>query len=198
MTKMIINSSVYIILCVFLSQSTYRFAKLFHVAYEIAAGVDSLCRCDFTSANIQTSSSGLYCQSSHADLNFILVHLRYHSLHNNRHIDVFMRRWVEGMNTISVFGTQFTVAANCSDFSSTNSSPLNTGELVGIVLGGIFVVAVGIFVLVFCIVRCARKRKPSDSEGHSVALGVCVVTQAEYEVEYVKQWSSDSKSLIPV
>ena len=114
----------------------------------MAEGVNSMCNCEFTSANIMTSTGQLECQETN---NHILVRLSYHSQHNTRNITVFVTQWIKAMPTITVLGTQFTV--------SSTETQITIWVIMGAALGATCVVVCCIFISTVCIVLCIAKKK---------------------------------------
>ena len=131
----------------------------------MAEGVNSMCNCGFTSANIMTSTGQLECQETD---NRILVQLSYHSQLNTHNITVFVTRWIKAMHTITVLGTQFTVSSNETQMSISTQVWI----IIGAAFGATCVVVCCIFIVAVCIVFCiAKKRKGRPmTDGYAIDL----------------------------
>ena len=124
----------------------------------MAEGVEPMCNCGFTSANIILSSTGqLVCQETD---NRILVRLRYHSQLNTHNITVFVTRWIKAMHNITVLGTQFTVSSTEIQMSMSMSTQV-PWIIIGaaLAIGATCVVVCCIFISAVCTVLCIKKKK---------------------------------------
>ena len=146
----------------------------------MAEGVESMCNCGFTSANIILSSTGqLVCQETD---NRILVRLRYHSQLNTHNITVFVTRWIEAMHNITVLGTQFIVSSTKTQMSMSAQVPW---IIIGAALSATCVVVCCIFVSAVCTVLCIVKRKRSRPTTGSYAIDLNARTMPVYDTPVV-------------
>ena len=146
----------------------------------MAEGVEPMCNCGFTSANIILSSTGqLVCQETD---NRILVRLRYHSQLNTHNITVFVTRWIEAMHNITVLGTQFIVSSTKTQISMSTQVPW---IIIGAAFGATCVVVCCIFVSAVCIVLCIVKRKRSRPTTGSYAIDLNARTMPVYDTPVV-------------